>query len=103
MERRSAGVACSICSSSQPETSILGPAAIAWHLSHRDLWSELNENHAMAASRHDATLTSTKPATTPVDATSKMILTSEFRHSEVVRDRPCSAIDPDEPWCRLRR
>jgi len=37
--------------------------------SHRDLWTELNENHAMAASRHGATLTSANRATTSADAT----------------------------------
>jgi hypothetical protein len=32
---------------------------------HRDLWSELNENHVLAPpSRHDATLTSANPAIT---------------------------------------
>jgi hypothetical protein len=41
----------------QPVTSILGPAVIAWLLIIESL-DGLNENHAVAASPHDAMLTS---------------------------------------------
>jgi transcriptional regulator with XRE-family HTH domain len=37
--------------------------------SNRDLWTELNEDHAMAVSPHDATLTNANPATTSAYAT----------------------------------
>ena len=52
--RRRSGLACASCSSSQPDTSITGSCGHRVAPSHRDLGSELNENHAVAAftSRH---------------------------------------------------
>src|SRR5215831_14610392 len=56
--RSRSGLAWASCSSSQPETSILGPAAIAWLLLIEIFGRNSNENHAMAVSPHDATLNS---------------------------------------------
>src|SRR6476646_7442557 len=58
MARSRSGLASASCSSSQPVTSILGPAAIAWLLLIEIFGRNSNENHAMAVSPHDATLTS---------------------------------------------
>ena len=58
IERSRSGLAWASCSSSQPETSILGPAAIAWLLLIEIFGRNSNANHAMAVSPHDATLNS---------------------------------------------
>src|SRR5690348_15153812 len=59
MPRSRSGLACASCSSNQPDRSILGPAAIVVLLT-RDPWSVLLEDHAVAVSAHDATLTSAR-------------------------------------------
>jgi hypothetical protein len=50
---------------------------------HRDLWSELNENHAMAVSHHDATLNNERiePNTTAVDATARALREGFLRYA----------------------
>src|SRR5690348_14594000 len=55
MPRRRSGLACASCSSSQPDRSILGLAAIVVLLT-RVPWRVLVEDHAVAVSVHDATL-----------------------------------------------
>jgi len=68
ISRSRSGLAAASCSCSQPDRSILGLAAIAFSSS-RALSQELNEDHAVAVSHHDATLTSGTSNTTPADAT----------------------------------
>src|SRR2546430_7555718 len=65
---------------------------------HRDLWVELNENHAMAASPHGATLTSANRATTPADATYCCPgLHERIDASKIVSQQIEPALQPDDP------
>lgn len=69
IERRRSGLAWASCSSSHPETSMLGPAAIVWLLILEIFGRNSKRITRWPSSRHEATPTSKNFATTSADAT----------------------------------